>query len=212
MKHINSLQFSQKLSSLFDSVGDLMVTTSDGRRRIEVDDDPSPFEFTSSFSRPAEYLQCMLDIVRTIYEPDIIATLFLNSNPFFIFDSIPETKFHLGYLSQVKPPDITFADFWQEVIIPRIAECGYNMQTTDSIFLCITVGSHDATLAAMDDVSSVLKANFSLSETLALLKATYNDTPLPEKEYFAGYCVDEALENKMRVSLWLFSKSGPHSI
>lgn len=65
----------------------------------EIDD--TCFQVSSKYERPREFFQCMLDMIRIVFEPSPPGTMLLNANPCFIFDAIQQSQFRLGYLSEI---------------------------------------------------------------------------------------------------------------
>ena len=69
-------------------------------RPYDPDDDDKPlFGVSSQFDRPNEFLQTLLDMLRVFFEPDPPGTVFLNANPCFLYDAMPEKPVQLGYAS-----------------------------------------------------------------------------------------------------------------
>lgn len=55
------------------------------------------FEASGQFNRPNDFLQCLLDMLRIMFEPEPPGTFYLNANPDFIYEEIDGAPFRLGY-------------------------------------------------------------------------------------------------------------------
>lgn len=171
------------------------------------------------FDRPSEYLECLLDIVRVNFEPCQLGSFFLNSNLCFLYDAIPDTTFQLGYVSLTSEPNKSFEHFWQEDVMPYIETCGYSVKDATSVFVVASTGKERYNLDFVGNTLATLESGFSTSEALGLIAASFNETvedyetvKAPYKQFNSGFCLDASLENKIRVSLWMFINPHEHSI
>lgn len=163
------------------------------------------FQVSGQYERPSEFLQCLLDIIRVQYEPHPMGTFFLNSNIGFTYENMPVSSFQLGYISLTSEADKIFDKFWQEDAYPYIAKCGYHFESTFSIFAVASTGHERYNLTFVTEIADTLQSGFSVEEAVGLLKAElHDDTDSPGKQVYSGYCLDEALGTRIRLSLWMF--------
>ncbi|WP_019025416.1 MULTISPECIES: hypothetical protein [unclassified Thioalkalivibrio] len=142
-----------------------------------------PFEAAQSASRPHEYLQCMLDVLRVTFEPAPIGSVLLNANP-NLFTSIPALMgaFDLGYGSLVADPAQAFGDFWPQTMKPHLRSHGSDPDAAQAVFVIVTTGPERYGPALLDEIAPAL-----------------------EDQAHYGFCLDPALEGRLRVSVWCVS-------
>lgn len=220
-KNIKSpLKFQQKLDEVLDGIYDLMELTKESNLPAVSEDDvrcfyeedgKTGFQVAGQYDRPSEFLQALLDIIRVQYEPCPLGTFFLNSNLGFLFERIPENPFQLGYLSLTSNSNKPFEQFWDEDVLTYIEECGYKLSETSAVYAVASTGWQQYGYDFSSRVSNKLNSGFSISEGLTLISSVINDkTQEPSKHIYAGFCPDEALGTKIRLSLWLFINHQSH--
>ncbi len=207
----NAQLFSTKLQKILNAMYDLFELTLEKEYPKETDgvvhivDGKTCFQVADQYQRPHEFLQSLLDILRVIYEPEVFGTFFLNSNPGFLFDAIPEKPFQLAYGSFISKPHQSFKEFWCENIVKSLEEYGYNQEDASSLFVVVSTGEERYGIDLHIDVSETLDAGFSPEEALGLIVSVMNtDFPKPAKNVYAGYCLIKELMSRLRVSLWMF--------
>ncbi len=185
----------------------------DGVVRYREESGKTCFQVSGQFDRPSEYLESLLDIIRVNYEPCVLGTFFLNSNIGFLYDGIPDTSFQLGYISMTSEVNKQFDTFWDEDVIPHIEKCGYSFKDTSSVYAVASTGEGRYDLDFMDNVLTTLDSEFSIDEAINLMTASFRETTEgPTKDIYSGFCLDAALGNKIRLSLWLFINPHEHVI
>jgi hypothetical protein len=215
-------KFQEKLIEVMEGIYELFElskehnfepVSEDGVTRYIEECGKTCFQVSGQFNRPSEYLESLLDIIRVNYEPCVLGTLFLNSNMGFLYDAIPEKPFRLGYISITSKPNKQFNLFWKEDVVPYIEECGYSIQDASSIFAVATTGGENYSIDLIDNISTTLNSGFSVDEAVELMAAFVCETlEEPTKQIYSGYCLDAALEDKIRLSLWLFINSHESTI
>lgn len=191
----------------------LEPVSEDGVTRYFEQSGKTGFQVSGQFDRPSEYLESLLDIIRVNYEPFALGTFFLNSNLDFLYHSMPDKPFQLGYISMISKPAKEFNSFWKEDVVPYIKECGYSIEDASSIFAVASTGEENYGMDFIGSVMETLSSGFSVDDALGLLKQSLCETvEEPKKEIYSGYCLDSALENKIRLSLWLFINTDEHVI
>ena len=222
-KNINSpAKFQEKLIEVMGGIYELFElskehnlepVSKDGVTRYSEDLGKTCFQVSGQFDRPSEYLESLLDIIRANFEPHVLGTLFLNSNMTFLYNAISEAPFQLGYISITSESDKQFDLFWQDDVIPHINKCGYSVDDTSAIFAVASAGNKYYGMDFMTSVSTNLASGFSVDEVIGLLSASINETvKQPTKQVYTGDCLDEGLNNRMRLSLWLFIHPHDHPI
>ena len=185
-----------------------------GITRYLAKDGKTCFQVSGQYDRPAEFLQTLLDIIKVNYEPDILGTFFLNSNMGFLFDNIPKSSFQLAYASITSVNGKQFKAFWNEDVLPYLKDCGYNMEDTAAIFIVASTGRKryqpDFALEIMTTLDSGFTVDEAFSSMLSVIKS--ENSTLPKKHTYSGYCLDPVLGNKIRLSMWMFMKHRKHSL
>lgn len=203
MKQIRSDKMSEAIKNVMESVAELLKISAEHTPSPDEKEVNFPFELSSQFQRPSEFIQCLLDMIRANFEPHIMGTLFLNSNMDFLYHSMQSPDIGFGYLSLVKTTDLTFREFWHEHLLPKAKACGYDLDETPSIFISISANSDKYSIDLIEEVGQTIDAHLSTEETLSLLSSLFNDETPKQKEIHAGYCLDESLGSQIRVSIWL---------
>lgn len=216
-------KFKDKLMDVMESIFELFELSKEfnlepvsehGVILYDEEDGKTGFQVSGGqFNRPTEYLLSLLDIIRVNYEPCVLGTFFLNSNMGFLLDAIPDKPFQLGYVSITSEPDEQFNLFWKEDVVPYIAECGYALEDAASVFAVATTGEERYGSDWINSISNTLDSGFSIDEAVELMMS-FGRGGVGEstKQCYSGYCVDPALENKIRLSLWLFISSDHRTI
>ena len=209
----NPLLFSTKLQDMLNGMYDFFESTfekeypKETNGVIHIVGKKNCFQVADQYQRPHDFLQSLLDILQVIYEPKVLGTFFLNSNPKFLFDAIPEKPFQLGYASFISEPHQRFNEFWSENILNALKEYGYNLENTTALFVVVSTGNERYSIDLVNEVCETLDAGFSPEEAIGLIKSSINnDFPIPYKKTFAGYCLVPELDEKLRVSLWMFNQ------
>lgn len=169
------------------------------------------FQVAGQFSRPGEFLAALLDMIRVTYEPTFFGSFFLNSNPAFIYDAIPKTHFRLGYLSVIGAPGDSFQKVWQEQVLVTMSQLGYDTAWLSSGFVVVGGSAKRMGYDVVDEVTMTLGSTFSTEEVMELLGAGVGLAGRPPmKTWYSGYIFDQGLDDRLRVSVWLFLEGGRH--
>lgn len=210
-------KFQEKLIEVMEGIYELFElskehnfepVSEDGVTRYIEEIGKTCFQASWQFNRPSEYLESLLDIIRVNYEPQVLGTFFLNSNMKFLYNAIPIRPFQLGYISITSKPNKPFNSFWIEDVVPYIEKCGYSAEDASSIFVVASTGEENYGIDFISNIQTTLNSGFSVDEALKLITASLCETvEKPTKKIYSGYCLDAALKNKIRLSLWLFINS-----
>lgn len=174
------------------------------------DDELSPFQLMARFSRPTEFLQTWLDLVRVIYEPSPPGTFFLNSNLDWVPSEVPARPFRLVYLSAISKPGESVAALDQRVVRPRLAVKGSaaNPPSTSFVMVTTAAGNADYSRAIRRQVMACYEAGFHPDEVVGMLKAAIQGEEGITSgggRVYAGFSQDAALSpDRFRLSLWAF--------
>ena len=124
--------------------------------------------------------------------------------------------FQLVYASLVSAPDQDFAEFHANAVARHLAACGYDPRRFVAQFNVVTTGPArtanylDFELAA----EQVLGSGFTVDQALGLIAANVEpEIAAPRKPAYSGYCTDEALGTRIRLSIWAYATvpaSGTH--
>ena len=202
MKQIRSDKLSEAIKNVMESVAELLTISAEYTPSPDEEEVNFPFELSSQFERPSEFIQCLLDMIRANFEPHIMGTLFLNSNMDFLYNSMQSSDIGFGYLSLIKTANLTFREFWHEHLLPKAKACGYDLDETPSIFISISANSDNYSFELIEELGQTVDAHMNTKETLSLLSSLFNDETPKQKEIHAGYCLDESLGSQIRVSMW----------
>jgi hypothetical protein len=164
------------------------------------------FQVAGQFDRPREFLEALIDIIRVIYDPNPLGTLLLNSNPAFILEAIPRFPFSLGYISVLGSSKESFESLWHGKVASELAKNNYDLEKVSTAFIVVAGSSNRNGFELLDDVLRVTQSGFSIDEVLHLFASASNiitDKP-KNKDIYAGTVFDEGLDDRLRISLWLF--------
>lgn len=208
------VKFLEKLQEVMDGMYELFElskeqslapVSDDGVIRYMEGSGKTCFQVSGQFDRPSEYLQSLLDIIRVNYEPCALGTFFLNSNMAFLYERIPDSPFQLGYISISSEGNMQFDQFWEEEVVPYIEKCGYSINDASAIYVVASTGEANYGLDFIDKISTTLNSGFSVDEAMNLLAAPVCETREELiKHIYPGFCLDRALKDETRLSLWLF--------
>ena len=212
-------QFKEKLIELMGNVYELFELTKEQNLEPVTDDGCTQYteehgktcsQVAGQFSRPSEYLESLLDMIRVNFE-QLPFSYFLNGNMGFLFDAIPDKPFQLGYLSITSAPDVGFSSFWEDDVVPYIEKCGYSVSAVAAAFAVVSTGEENFSPKHLEDVTTTLNTGFTADELSEYLldsisrKSVEPPAELPIKNVHMGLCTDSALQSKIRLSLWLFN-------
>lgn len=179
-------------------------------RPYDPDDDDKPlFGVSSQFDRSNEFLQTLLDMLRVFFEPDPPGTVFLNANPCFLYDALPDQPIQLGYASILGDLGESFSVMLNSKIFPRLTELGYQQEAYSSGFFAICRGpERGGRIKFGDDLlceaAMALQANISVEEAWGGLYSAIEGEPRAfSKQNCVGISFDESLGDRLRVSVWL---------
>lgn len=163
------------------------------------------FQVANQFERPAEFMQCLMDMLRVHYEPELFGTFFLNANIGFALQLLPESPFRLGYASQVSQYGKAFPDFWKNDILPSLEQFGYAIESASGLFVVVSSPRERLDMDAVGTIMEATGAGFKIedviSEMAAAVAQSSESSSLPT--IHAGFVADDALESRWRVSVWL---------
>lgn len=184
---------------------DLERVSESGVVRYDEQSGKTCFQVSRQFTRPSEYLESLLDLIRANFEPCVLGTFFLNANMGFLYDAIPDKAYQLGYISISSAPGKPFPSFWHDDVVPYIKKCGYSLDEASHIFAVASTGEENYGVGFVDNICTTLNAGFSVEQALALISASRPVTSgQPDGEIHCGFCLDSSLGKKIRMSLWLF--------
>lgn len=153
------------------------------------------FQATEGVDRPAEFLQCLLDVIRVNFDPHAPGTLFLNSNMDLIAEGIPHDAFHLAYGSLVSGPKAGLESFWESEVLTHLNANGCDLTEAHALYVIITTGPERFESALVD------AAGAALERTAGHDRRQAGEGGI---ESF-GFCVDPVLGDRLRVSVWAFT-------
>jgi hypothetical protein len=175
----------------------------DGKEIASDGDYKSGFHCSNQLNRPHEFLQSILDMARVQYEPAFIGTYFLNANIGFIHESMPDHPFTLGYFS-VTSELRKFSKAWTKDVLPHLSETGYDLGKLETGFVVVTVARKNFTQELISETNNTLGAGFSAQDVLGMtVRGMAGDNSPAQKQFYAGQCIDDGLDEKMRISGWL---------
>jgi hypothetical protein len=179
----------------------------DGEEAAADGDDKSGFHCSNQLNRPHEFLQSLLDMARVQYEPALIGTYFLNANIGFIHESMPDQPFTLGYFS-ISSRHKKFKKAWRKDALPHLLNLGYQLDDLETSFVVVTTSMSNLTQNLVGETNATLGSGFSVQDVLGMtVRSLAGDDSVPQKQFYAGHCVDDALGEKMRISAWLIMRS-----
>lgn len=207
--NINSpSEFGQKVSNTIDNLYYLFEQTCEVELlpvdRRQGKDWKCLFEASGQFKRPNDFLQCLLDMLRIMFEPDPPGTFFLNANPDFIYEEIGTDPFRLGYVTAVSEPHESIEEFHKRILAPLIQEYGYVSNSVFATYVFVTHGKF--TMVKIREVVKFFDSGFSIDDVLLNFANIIKEEEGISKRNtcYTGFSTDEALGDRMRISMWLF--------
>lgn len=199
----------ENVVSSFGKVLDVIAEHPDGQEG-EDSDSRALYDLSNQFERPHEFLQTLLDMVRVFFEPDPPGTFFLNANPCYLHDALPDGPIRLGYASLLSEPSQTLSDMVRHKIHPQLAKLGYHEESYSTAFFAICRGIGQGgkiqflTDKLLFEAIEVLNAGVTVDEAWGDLKASVQgESQKPPKKNCVGLSFDESLGDRLRVSVWL---------
>lgn len=198
-----SAEFKSFFESLVGSLNGLYGTTARGA--------PTQlcFELASSRDRPLDFLQCLLDLLRVLYEPDPPGSLDLNSNWDLVAEAVPRDEFRLGYVTVTGAPGQQLADLVGGELASRLTALGYVDQARLATFVCVSVGTDlwKQSVTVAGEANQLFHAGWSVTAFSEALNGQVADdgSAFATPSTLSGVALDPALApNQVRISLWMF--------
>ncbi len=204
--------FREQLEKIFTAIYGLFEQTrentllakDDGVIRYFEEDGKCLFQVAGQFKRPGDFLQCLLDMLRIMFEPNPPGTWLLNSNPDLLLQEIRASGFQLGYVTGVSIPNEPISDFYMRVIEPQMQENKYLLETAFANYAFITSGDR-WNMERVSEMSRFLDAGFSIDDAVQTLANGINGKGVCKRNRsYAGFSSDKALGKCIRVSMWIF--------
>lgn len=181
-----------------------LLAKEDGIIRYFEEDGKCLFQVAGQFKRPGDFLQCLLDMLRIMFEPNPPGTWLLNSNPDFILEEIRGNGFQLGYITGVSAPSEQISDFYSRVIEPQIQENSYVLESAFATYVFVTSGDK-WTMKKVSEISNFFDSGFSVDEAVQTIANGMNEEEVSKRNRsYAGFSSDKALGKSVRVSMWIF--------
>ncbi len=212
MNIIEPVVFGEQLGKIFAAIYGLFERTrentllakEDGIIRYFEEDGKCLFQVAGQFKRPGDFLQCLLDMLRIMFEPNPPGTWLLNSNPDFILEEIRGNGFQLGYITGVSAPSEQISDFYSRVIEPQIQENSYVLESAFATYVFVTSGDK-WTMKKVSEISNFFDSGFSVDEAVQTIANGMNEAEVSKRNRsYAGFSSDKALGKSVRVSMWIF--------
>jgi hypothetical protein len=139
-----------------------------------------------------------------MFEPHPPGTFFLNANPDFIYEEIGTDPFRMGYVTAVSEPHESIEEFHKRKLAPLIQEYGYVSNSIFATYVFVTQGKFSR--VKVGDVVNFFDSGFSIDDALqSFANVIKEDGGISKRNRsYAGFSTDEALGDRMRVSMWLF--------
>ena len=191
----------QALKSIMSGVSTL-ASINNNEQTITNNFIPATFQIMQNNDRPHEYLQAILDLVRCNFEPNPLGTFFLNSNAQFIYDAITEDKTNLGYASIVSEPNQSVGSFWQDTLTKHLHAVGYDSKCTEDALVVISTGDNRYNLELVKEIHAHIEVGLEITDAINVLANEISDnTQAMAQNVHCGFCMDESLDTKLRVSI-----------
>ncbi len=209
--------FAEQLGKTFEAIYELIQMTreetlgshsEEGCQIFDPETGPTYFQAASQFHRPAEFLACLLDMVRVMFEPHPPGTLLLNANPEFVIGEVITSPFQLGYVSVVSEPRESVAQLHERLIVPKLNTLGYDFDHVIARFLMVSTGASKNFSEVMRQIHLQYQAGLKLEQLLPRLASVVQGKDQPATapgQSYAGYSVDPSLhDGQIRLSMWLY--------
>jgi hypothetical protein len=189
-----------------------LAPVTNGVRVYFEEDGKLGFQAAGQYHRPTEFLQALLDMIHVHFEPYPLTTFGLNSNLGYLYEAISDQPFSFGYLSLISQGTKEVSNIWREQVIPYAQRCGYALAAATTVLVVVSTDQQQYDVAWAAGVLQSLNAGYGVHEVQELLMANVTDeTPTQTHNTFVGFCVDEALVNKIRISVWLTNNNPVHA-
>lgn len=217
MNLIEPVVFGEQLRKTFSAIYGLFEQTrentllaeEDGVIRYSEEDGKCLFQVAGQFKRPGDFLQCILDMLRIMFEPNPPGTWLLNSNPDFILEEIRGNGFQLGYITGVSAPSEQIFDFFTRVIEPQMQENSYVLERAFATYAFVTSGDK-WTMKKVSEISHFFDSGFSIDDAVQTLGNSIMGKGVSKRNRrYTGFSSDKALGQSMRISMWIFLPALP---
>ena len=212
MNIIEPAAFREQLEKIFTAIYGLFEQTrentllaeEDGIIRYFEEEGKCLFQVAGQFKRPSDFLQCLLDMLRIMFEPNPPGTWLLNSNPDFLLEEICANGFQLGYVTGVSAPNEPISGFYSRVIEPQMQENKYLPETAFATYAFITSGDR-WNMKKVSEISHFFDSGFSIDDAVQTLANGMNGKGVSKRNRcYTGFSSDTALGKSMRISMWIF--------
>jgi len=172
---------------------------SNGIRHYYADMGKLPFQVASQFSRPDEFLQALLDMLRAQFEHHPLGTFFWNSNLTAILaDDLESAHISFGYVSVIGGAQQSFTELWSTEVIAHMDRCNVLFEEAASVYIAIIVGSQSYTLQLVEEVVTQVETVIGVAKEdgAGWIAGRPGGASI-------GYAMDDGLDRRIRVSVWV---------
>lgn len=158
--------FFKPLQHLLSSFEDLFASP--------LDEDGEPYEGESQgfdwledrFAEPQLFLRVMLDMLHVFFDREMVGSLFLNGNPSFLFEQVPNGEWQLGYASALSSPNGCLKTLFEEELVPQLQQRDKQYGSATSMFLAV-VSHREATLMQLlDEVATFATVGMPVDDAM----------------------------------------------
>jgi hypothetical protein len=163
------------------------------------------FQILEAFDKPDEFLQSSMDMLRVVFDPNPLATLILNSNPFLLVNEFGCELYRFVYCSQVSEANESFSVFWQRKLLNYLPET--TSESRVLLYVVASTGKERYTLNLLSEIADVLdveRNSNAVFERLANYPSLKTKQSLLKNQSHIGFFMQEELEQKIRISVWHF--------
>ncbi len=185
--------FTVTLESVLCGMHDLMEATHTG-----------PANKYEIWMMKEEFLRTLLDFLQVARYGYAPSTFSLNENACFLLENLPVdgASMEFNWASVIGDECESFESAYRNKLIPRCQELSFDLDDCSSTYYMVGTGE-SISLELMQEVDRITGGGFTVDQAIGLFQAEARGAPGSfQKEAFTGFLVDEALRNRLRVSVW----------
>lgn len=159
-----------------------------------------------NFDSIDQFQRSLLDLLHVLLINETPSTFALNENPGFLL--------LCGLASSGTPMELRcamvrgdehepFESLYRHKLLPHCQAMGFDLAEASTVYYMVGHGERDMSMEFFDAVNAVTSGDFLVDEAVALFKACAQDEPEGfAKRAYTGFLWEEALGNRLRVSVW----------
>lgn len=137
-----------------------------------LDEDGEPYEAESQgfdwlqgrFADPNRFLRVMLDMLHVFFDREMVGSFFLNGNPSFLFEQVPEGAWQLGYASALSEPNACLKTLFEDELVTQLSNRNQQYDSATGMFLAVISHRETRLMQLLDEVATFATVGLSVGE------------------------------------------------